>query len=406
MANSTNAYTILDTVYSRFTLPTNTQIKTAFETCYSFNVPVTNKSARAELEKWMVSLQGPFSQVSEAIKTGYFKFPQIDLHNMSTTQLSGFRQIGRCEVAKARLAIEAKDYQGAGITFLETIQMGQLIAGGSGGLIHYLVGVAVQGMGIKGIISMATNSNVPTETLQFLLKQLPEAPEQDAALVDAFSGERELAVGQSLDDIQQFVLSPTNGSPVKLGTNVFDRGATIAMLNSVWGRMAANTTNSWLGRDQTMEHDLQRVTGCKSDFTEGFFWDYALCFNDTNKQAKCWAKVVKKARNMPNILGKQYVSIMNMGNSPLEKSVKCRTEQNIIRTVLAITLYKRQTGKFPESLDELIGSGILTQIPLDLFSNKPLLYSKEKGIVWSVGPDGRNNKGHKDKDIVISFLAR
>ena len=406
MANSTNAYTILDTVYPRFTLPTNTQIKTAFETCYSFNVPVTNKSARAELEKWMVSLQGPFSQVSEAIKIGHFKFPKFDVHNIPTSQLSGFRQIARCEAAKARISIEEKDYQGAGVTFLETFHLGQLMIDGEGPLIHYLVGMAVQGIGVKGIMLMSTNSDVPTATLQFLLEKFPEAPEQDAALAEAFRAEWELSVGQSLDDLQMLVSSPTNGSPVALGTNIFDRGATIAMLNSVWGRMATNTTSSWISRDQKMESALQRITGCKADATDGFFWDYTMCFGDTNQQAKCWAKVLKKARKTPNILGREYVSFMNFGDAPLEKSARCRTERNIVRTMLAITLHRRQTGKFPASLDDLVSSGILARVPIDLFSGKPLLYSKEKGIVWSVGPDGRNNKGHKDKDIVISFLAR
>ncbi len=405
MASTPNAYDILDTVYSQFTLPTNTHIQAAFETCYNFNVPVTNKSARAQLDVWMGSLKGPFDQVSTAIRTGHLQFPPFDVHNAALPQLAGFRQIARCEVAKARLLMEEKDHQGAGVAFLETFQMGQLMMEGKGPLIHYLVGTAVQGMGIKGVMSMSTNSGVTTATLQFLLQKFPDAPERDADLAEAFRGEWKLSVGQCLDDIQQLVSSPTNGSPVAIGTNVFDRAATITMLNTVWGRMTTNATSSWLGRDQRMEADLLRITGCQADATEGFFWDYAMCFGDTNEQAKCWAKVLKKARKMPNILGREYVSIMRCGVAPLEKSVRCRTERNIVRTMLAITLYKRQTGNLPESLDDLVSSGTLDRVPVDLFSGKPLLYSKEKGIVWSVGPDGRNNKGHKDEDIVRGFLA-
>ena len=59
----------------------------------------------------------------------------------------------------------------------------------------------------------------------------------------------------------------------------------------------------------------------------------------------------------------------------------------------AINLYHLQKKKYPDSLDDL--KEYLDQIPPDPFTDKPYLlgHEKEKVFVYSVGPDGKDDKG-------------
>ena len=40
------------------------------------------------------------------------------------------------------------------------------------------------------------------------------------------------------------------------------------------------------------------------------------------------------------------------------------------------------------SLDVLVKGGLLSGLPLDMFSREPLKYSAMRGLLWSVGPNG------------------
>jgi hypothetical protein len=64
------------------------------------------------------------------------------------------------------------------------------------------------------------------------------------------------------------------------------------------------------------------------------------------------------------------------------------------RAGLACRLYKNRTGSYPESLDELV-PGILTEVPIDPFTGKPLVYRREeKGfIVYSLGSNQKDDGG-------------
>lgn len=84
-----------------------------------------------------------------------------------------------------------------------------------------------------------------------------------------------------------------------------------------------------------------------------------------------------------------------MGALPLESVVhpseKLRVQKAIINTACHLKLYKLNNNRLPNSLTELATTG--KEIPLDPYSNKPLLYSQENALLWSIGNDFKNNKG-------------
>jgi hypothetical protein len=64
-----------------------------------------------------------------------------------------------------------------------------------------------------------------------------------------------------------------------------------------------------------------------------------------------------------------------------------RTETLATSTILAVLQYQKEHGRLPESLDVLIDNGLLKVMPIDPFSDKPLIYKKtdEGFTLYSVG---------------------
>ena len=59
---------------------------------------------------------------------------------------------------------------------------------------------------------------------------------------------------------------------------------------------------------------------------------------------------------------------------------------SVTQTLIAIKAFKMKTGRLPKTLDELVPEN-LAAVPLDDFDGKPLRYSPEKKILYSVGKD-------------------
>ncbi len=71
---------------------------------------------------------------------------------------------------------------------------------------------------------------------------------------------------------------------------------------------------------------------------------------------------------------------------------------------LAAERYRRQQGRWPESLAVLEQAKLLREIPVDPFSGKPLLLRRlgDGLVVYSVGPDGMDNGGAMNRDNPVA----
>jgi hypothetical protein len=70
--------------------------------------------------------------------------------------------------------------------------------------------------------------------------------------------------------------------------------------------------------------------------------------------------------------------------------------------LVALKAYKAKTGRLPQSLAELVPE-YLGAVPVDDMDGKPLRYSPEKKVLYSVGKDLADDGGSKDKDIVFEI---
>ena len=79
----------------------------------------------------------------------------------------------------------------------------------------------------------------------------------------------------------------------------------------------------------------------------------------------------------------------------VELSHRIKTNVDATVTVLSILRYKKDLAGYPEDLSELLNKGYLQEIPMDPFSDKPLVYRKtEDGFTfYSVGLNFKDDGG-------------
>jgi hypothetical protein len=64
-------------------------------------------------------------------------------------------------------------------------------------------------------------------------------------------------------------------------------------------------------------------------------------------------------------------------------------------TVLALNRWQLEKGQYPMSLGELVMAGYIEQVPMDPYSDKPLVYKKtdDSFVLYSFGPDFDDDGG-------------
>ncbi len=109
-------------------------------------------------------------------------------------------------------------------------------------------------------------------------------------------------------------------------------------------------------------------------------------------------------------IGKQAMEIVK-GNVLLEMltpalgrviqiSHRSRTEVQATITILGLLRHKTDKGSYPENLQELITTGYLKELPIDSFSDKPLVYRRtdDSFILYSLGENFKDDGGRVARD--------
>jgi hypothetical protein len=82
----------------------------------------------------------------------------------------------------------------------------------------------------------------------------------------------------------------------------------------------------------------------------------------------------------------------------LKTSYRLQAYTNGLLTTVALLRYKTDKGEYPQSLDELVASGYLNELPIDPFSGGPLVYKLANSdfILYSFAADCDDDNGIRD----------
>jgi len=113
--------------------------------------------------------------------------------------------------------------------------------------------------------------------------------------------------------------------------------------------------------------------------------------NNENKQPEKAIEQMIKDNFLLQLLTPAYSRI-------LATAWREKTHTTALLTTLAIFRYKAEKGYFPEKISQLVSGGYLKELPIDAYSNKPLIYRKvsDNFILYSIGADFDDDGGIGD----------
>ncbi|MHC4747605.1 MAG: hypothetical protein ACYS18_09865, partial [Planctomycetota bacterium] len=87
-------------------------------------------------------------------------------------------------------------------------------------------------------------------------------------------------------------------------------------------------------------------------------------------------------------------------NRIIEISYRLPTDADATLAVIAVLRYKQDKGAYPEGLEELVASDYLKKMPMDSWSDEPLVYKKTEDdfTLYSVGFNFIDDGGQFGKD--------
>ena len=83
-----------------------------------------------------------------------------------------------------------------------------------------------------------------------------------------------------------------------------------------------------------------------------------------------------------------------------EIAYRIRAHHQATVAVLAIKRWRLEKNEYPANLDELVAVGYLKELPMDPYTDKPLVYKKtdDNFTLYSIGPNFEDDGGQPGKD--------
>jgi len=303
--------------------------------------------------------------------------------------LSEFRSLVRLLVWRARLRAEQGRYEDAFGDIKSCYRLGQHIKGDNTFLIEQLVGISIEALATQTLRDILSRYEIDSIALTALQKDLEQIiAGEDFAI--SFEAEK-----LSMYDVIQRCF-----------------------------------TEDRLGGGHLCLQEFKQIApfigfGCFEDIIEGREWTTPLhiLFTHPNKQEtremvdRYYAFWNKMAHKTPaqiraeeidtkkesleiikgNILLEFFAPALNRAN---EISWRARTNTQSLIAILSLLRHRLDKGAYPDDLNELLTAGYLKKVPIDLYSDKPLVYKKtdDSFILYSVGPNFKDDGGQISLD--------
>lgn len=322
---------------------------------------------------------------------------------------------------------ERGKYSEAAETLKSNLKLAQAGVNGDAGFLQYLISCRPRTMTQDAIVRFAARRQVPVSIIEQLLTDLPSLNQETNSYARMLSVEfaRDYKVSIDVKALAEgwTKISETNGalllypeecirplrvlldpSLVAVHPKPLDWNSELKESIRYYRIHRANALGTWAERDGSVELDhenhrtelLKEIAPLMDSVKDDFL--------PLNRHAAQKARAAYLAIKNPvgRILN---CSLVEFIGSDI-KVFQSRTEREATRARLALLIFERQKHLLPEKLEDLIQEGILKSMPLDLFSDSHLLYSRTERKLWSVSDDGVNDGGKAgsslwfDKDAV------
>lgn len=287
-----------------------------------------------------------------------FQVPEIKSFDQDFEYLGDFKKLGRIASLRSLTKFHEGKEKEAFDSALRVVRFGHQIEDSNGTIMHYLVGSAVKLLALKTLRDMTGHTTLPCDSLQMYERELGHLFANELGLTNVIKLEYQIQC-KMIDDMASGKRAGTNRN-TQLLAEVFY----MPLLNA--------------GKTREIYAQIAR-TGLAS--VEPFYSAMPtnpIVFSTNDSMFKLYLS--------GNAVGRILARMSSPDRNSSSK--KCRENVAVAATqvILALKCYKEKYGKLPLALTEMVPDFLL-HVPLDDFDGKPLRYSVEKKIIYSVGLD-------------------
>jgi len=325
-----------------------------------------NKPTFALIEKGLACRE---FQVPEG-KSIYDKIPYV-FDFMQTARLMRLRA--------ADLAARDKGVEAVERT-LDVVFFGNSQERSKGGLVHFLVGQTIKGEGLEQLRRLLVECKVPAETLQAVAVRLTAWQDSATGLADGLRCEYQIE-SNTIEAIHQGNL--TMKSLARIDHDP---------IRPSWSERLDVALS--LKPNQTKRLCAESLR----TFVEACAKPYAACptLHSTQENRDRLLRTLAPRNTLGRTL---YGILVPAVLGVLEHKCGAHTDMAATQALMALKPFKMKTGRLPKTLDELVLE-YLAAVPLDDFDGKPLRYSPEKKILYSVGKDLKDVGGFTKEETL------
>ena len=246
-------------------------------------------------------------------------------------------------------------------------------------LIEYLVGVALTQRGLTTLQTIVSSSTLSTADLAMINSKLDGYYDTGAGLKNTFKQEGYMLRKGLLD---LYVLA-SDEEAKKILANSENKNSTYLLghTDNMFYFQPNETKKIFADYTRNQIKRVDLPCAIASDFTE------PKLIENTSFPRIIFTK---------NAIGKILHDVVAVGlNAVTHKRCTANFVVSATKVLVAMKVYVGDTGKYPSSLSELVPK-YLSVVPTDPFDEKPIRYSAEKRIIYSVGPKGVDLGGSED----------
>jgi hypothetical protein len=318
-----------------------------------------------------------------AAKMPDLQVPVVSDVNDLLPYLADWKKLSQlAEVQENVLLRAGKDQEGFD-QIVNHIQIGRKMQNSGGVLITYLVGTAVNNIGLSQMQRWAGKVQLSPQQLKNYIRQLELDPaDEGAAFANSMRAEYQSAIGtiEALRSGKMKDPDMGNGSPLL-------KMRLLPVFNS--SQTKALFAGSFLPLVKAAPHHFNEAK-----------------LPDMNTRPGPVSLILSG-----NSIGQIMYDLLMPALAPaLAKKSQSDAELQATRTILALRAYQLTHGKLPADLNALVPE-FLDSVPVDDFDGQPLRYSPEQKIVYSVGEnlkddggnDSRGSRSNRQLDLVYKF---
>lgn len=343
----------------------------------------------SDIEQILERHSQAISEIHKGLEKDICLAPSIQSFSDTLPYLSDFRKFAFIFQADSRFKRLNGKIGEAIDSALAIVRLGYLVQKDSETLINFLVGNAIIEIGLKEIRNISDDSSTSIENLNRMLSLLEPYSNVNEGFISSMKGEFKV-VKLGLDALE-------NGDLQLLGTQ-FQPGSFPA--GESFARML-------LKRNKTIELFAENTRNIIRSLEKPF---------SEFKVYEPLAKLVSQPTDIstfvnPNFLGNFFLrSLAEPYGNVLKNTHRLNFSISSTKLLLTLKIFRTKEGRLPNDLKDLV-SEYLKAVPLDPYDGKPVRYSNEKKLFYSIGanlkdetqnPEDSSKKKSMD-DIVIQI---